>query len=1051
MYVGKKKSKKVIGMGAAEDERAALLPSPDAAHREAIRALVHEQHLTEELRKVEDSTRLQRKLIICVCVVTIMLSTGLFKIACQYNEDVTDRTVPGFNATYFDDLVGKPPSPVGGGVKRPGSGVGGIKRRRLGVRDRALPKPKLGGYFDDDDILNAKTTCTSTSYPWEMTDSLYFSFVTLTSIGYGDYYPTSDLPRLYSVALMLAGMGIVAMVIGMVSDALSNTIGSAWDSESGAKEEWGDEEEEAEETDDAHSEAGDSAGDEDASMAKPGEASASASVLASAAAIAPFDARVRLAARSLRGAAIQCSILVTLWIALILLFGAMLSSWVGWTFTDAVYFAWQTATTIGYGDYLTFDQAFETRTPDVNSYTQFLVVTHSVFALAVTLCFIGIIMELYLKVLEYSEAKTARALHRIAVRRHFADRVVDVLDEIAARGVANGEASISIDEARRTLFEGNGSCAVHAAHVDALCAALGSEPPHDASMHVTKSDVLELLGELDAIEHGHRALLSHAAEQQYAARRPRRSARGARGSVRRTMSLTEIVLRSERSIANAFDCDDGVEAEGEAAAADAEGQGAGGDGASEGGGAERCAPCVSRESSVCCICCRCCANAPRACFSPPMHSEKRMCCQCTRTELVTHVAVHTGFVIFCVVSAALWTLVVHVETTDAATGLPVFTRDGGVVRRSWSFAEALYFCMMTISTVGFGDVVPMTAGAKWLCVVWGTVGLAVFSLETALIRWLLVDFSLRPPVRYASEVLKRRARALDSCVARRRRAAPSTTRTRALQPAASHWFEARALKAETLVTVALAGIFAVAILTFSLAYVALASVVRSKQAYVQVLYFVVTFATTVGYGDITPQSAAERTAFVLCAPFLTAVTAALVYSTAMVAIACVAVFLLRVLRDLYPCARLAPRMLCGTFCGTRSGGFRLHRTHDAPLPHRYSAEKLEIAHARSSARTVARIDAADKQSAVLRRKRRPRANLTSIPAARSSSDRGSARAVPPSAATAAAEPQNAHPAAKAKEQTQTQKAQPAPARELAVEMTAVDRAARAPVVDTVRT
>lgn len=46
-----------------------------------------------------------------------------------------------------------------------------------------------------------------------MTKLVYFSFTTLTSVGFGDLYPTSDTERLFMGFGMLFGVAIVSKFI----------------------------------------------------------------------------------------------------------------------------------------------------------------------------------------------------------------------------------------------------------------------------------------------------------------------------------------------------------------------------------------------------------------------------------------------------------------------------------------------------------------------------------------------------------------------------------------------------------------------------------------------------------------------------------------------------------------------------------------------------------------------------------------------------------------------------------------------------------------------
>ena len=117
-----------------------------------------------------------------------------------------------------------------------------------------------------------------------------------------------------------------------------------------------------------------------------------------------------------------------------------------------------------------------------------------------------------------------------------------------------------------------------------------------------------------------------------------------------------------------------------------------------------------------------------------------MCCQISRSEFIAHLAVQTLYVVFCVGSALLWMTVRHAESQDA-NGDPVFNSDGTIHRYAWSFSESFYFVMMTVSTVGFGDLVPMTPTARWICIIWGTFGIMIFALQSTMLHFLFVGRS----------------------------------------------------------------------------------------------------------------------------------------------------------------------------------------------------------------------------------------------------------------------------------------------------------------------
>ncbi|MBI2667707.1 two pore domain potassium channel family protein [Candidatus Woesearchaeota archaeon] len=52
---------------------------------------------------------------------------------------------------------------------------------------------------------------------WDYIDSLYFSTVTLTTIGYGDLYPTNNVSKLFTVFFILSGVGILLFALTVIS------------------------------------------------------------------------------------------------------------------------------------------------------------------------------------------------------------------------------------------------------------------------------------------------------------------------------------------------------------------------------------------------------------------------------------------------------------------------------------------------------------------------------------------------------------------------------------------------------------------------------------------------------------------------------------------------------------------------------------------------------------------------------------------------------------------------------------------------------------------
>jgi len=58
---------------------------------------------------------------------------------------------------------------------------------------------------------------------WTHTESFYFSPITLTTIGYGDLYPTTDESKMFTSLYALFGVGVMLYLLGsLVSSFLFN-------------------------------------------------------------------------------------------------------------------------------------------------------------------------------------------------------------------------------------------------------------------------------------------------------------------------------------------------------------------------------------------------------------------------------------------------------------------------------------------------------------------------------------------------------------------------------------------------------------------------------------------------------------------------------------------------------------------------------------------------------------------------------------------------------------------------------------------------------------
>ncbi len=55
---------------------------------------------------------------------------------------------------------------------------------------------------------------------WSPLDALYFSVVTLTTVGFGDFAPQTDLGKGFTIVFILAGVGIIVAFASQVVNAM---------------------------------------------------------------------------------------------------------------------------------------------------------------------------------------------------------------------------------------------------------------------------------------------------------------------------------------------------------------------------------------------------------------------------------------------------------------------------------------------------------------------------------------------------------------------------------------------------------------------------------------------------------------------------------------------------------------------------------------------------------------------------------------------------------------------------------------------------------------
>jgi voltage-gated potassium channel Kch len=52
---------------------------------------------------------------------------------------------------------------------------------------------------------------------WSYLDAFYFTIITLTTVGYGDFSPQTDLGKIFSMLYILIGLGIIGALIALIS------------------------------------------------------------------------------------------------------------------------------------------------------------------------------------------------------------------------------------------------------------------------------------------------------------------------------------------------------------------------------------------------------------------------------------------------------------------------------------------------------------------------------------------------------------------------------------------------------------------------------------------------------------------------------------------------------------------------------------------------------------------------------------------------------------------------------------------------------------------
>ncbi|MHB8793091.1 MAG: potassium channel family protein [Thermoleophilia bacterium] len=83
-------------------------------------------------------------------------------------------------------------------------------------KDPQLSKPVVAAFSAIMIFLGMGTVVYHALEKWSWIECLYFSTYSLTTVGYGDFAPTNDASRLFTVFYLLTGVGAVVASLGVI-------------------------------------------------------------------------------------------------------------------------------------------------------------------------------------------------------------------------------------------------------------------------------------------------------------------------------------------------------------------------------------------------------------------------------------------------------------------------------------------------------------------------------------------------------------------------------------------------------------------------------------------------------------------------------------------------------------------------------------------------------------------------------------------------------------------------------------------------------------------
>jgi voltage-gated potassium channel len=98
-----------------------------------------------------------------------------------------------------------------------GNVIGSPRRVLGGFRQELKDSEFKGLLFFAVIILVVGTAFYMAVEKWDPIEAFYFSVTTLTTVGFGDLHPTSDLSRLFTTAYVLVGVGFILGFVNVVA------------------------------------------------------------------------------------------------------------------------------------------------------------------------------------------------------------------------------------------------------------------------------------------------------------------------------------------------------------------------------------------------------------------------------------------------------------------------------------------------------------------------------------------------------------------------------------------------------------------------------------------------------------------------------------------------------------------------------------------------------------------------------------------------------------------------------------------------------------------